>query len=143
MQSERKYWPTNDVRRLFDDPSFEVPGQPNYRTRPGRSGFDPIDYEYEYAHIQGRVARMLLDRKWYTDNPFMVIALSIWGLAILVELAVIVISPIAAAILVSPLCLIPFAVYFLIVPLLMMRIYRTLDSLDDEDEDWDEDEFDE
>ncbi len=142
MHPERKYWPTDDVRRLFDDPSFEVPGQPNYRTRPGRSGLDAVDFRYEYAHIQGRVARMLLDRKWYTVNPFMVIALSIWGLAILVELAVIVISRIVAAILVSPLCLIPFVLYFLIVPPVLMRIYRELDSQDEEDEDWSEDEFD-
>jgi hypothetical protein len=142
MHPERKYWPTDDIRRLFDDPSFEVPGQPNYRNRPGRSGLDAIDFRYEYAHIQGRVVRMLLDRKWYTGNPFMVIALSIWGLAILIGLAGSVISPIVAVILISPFCLIPFVLYFLIVPPLLMRFYRLQDSLDDEDEDWDEEEFD-
>ena len=137
MQSERKYWPTDDVRRLFDDPSFEVPGQPNYRTRPGRSGFDPIDYRYEYVHVQGSVMRMLLDGKWYTDNSLMVIALIVWGLTLWVGLTISVIALVIVLIIFSPVILLLLAVYFLVVPPLLMRVYRELDLDDEEDEDLD------
>ena len=142
MHPERKYWPTDDIRRYFDDPSFEVPGQPNYRNRPGRSGLDPIDYQFEYAHIQGRIVRMLLDGKWFTDNPIYVMILILAGLLSLLGLVATVLSPILQIAFISPFCLIPFVLYFLIVPPLIMRFYRLQDSLDDEDEDWDEDEFD-
>jgi hypothetical protein len=140
MQSERKYWPTDDVRRLFDDPSFDVPGQPNYRNRPGRSGLDPIDNQYEYSHIKGRAIRMLLDGKWYTDNSLLVIALIFFAIFSLLDFISLLVTVIAIGFF-SPIALLLLVGYFLIVPPLLMRAYRALDSLDDEDEEWEGDEF--
>jgi hypothetical protein len=35
-------------------------GQPGYRTRPGRSGYDPLETNLEAAHIVGVLLRKLL-----------------------------------------------------------------------------------
>jgi hypothetical protein len=35
-------------------------GQPGYRTRPGRSGYDPLETNLEAAHVIGVLLRKLL-----------------------------------------------------------------------------------
>lgn len=37
-------------------------GQPGYRTRPGRSGYDPYETNLEAAHVIGVLLRKLLGR---------------------------------------------------------------------------------
>ncbi len=44
-------------------------GWPGWRTRQGRSGFDPIDYQIEFAHIQGVFIRQFLTFTYRTRDP--------------------------------------------------------------------------
>jgi hypothetical protein len=87
MEPNRIYWPTvrRDIRQAFDDPTFQLPGWPGYRNRPGCSGLDPLATSFEEAHIQGRVIRMLLDRRWYTRNPIYVLALALYAITLIVS----------------------------------------------------------
>ena len=59
----------------------ELPGWPGYRTRPGRSGFDPLDNEFELAHMQGLFLRRLLTGRLRTKEPAYLTAMVIIGLA--------------------------------------------------------------
>ncbi|KAA3644633.1 MAG: hypothetical protein DWQ07_14555 [Chloroflexi bacterium] len=75
--------PRDDIRVEFDNPDFQLPGWPGYRTRPGYSGYDPLDYQYEYSHFQGRIMRSLITRDWHTNNLFFKSILDFVGLTFL------------------------------------------------------------
>jgi tetratricopeptide (TPR) repeat protein len=45
-----------------------VPGWPGHRTMQGRSGLDPLENDFEFAHIQGVILRKLWARKFRTKN---------------------------------------------------------------------------
>ena len=51
----------------------------SYRTRPGRSGYDPIDYQIEAAQMTGRMIKMLATGRYYTQHPFFLLMLLILG----------------------------------------------------------------
>ena len=72
--------PRDDIRVEFEGVDFELPGWPGYRTRPGRSGYDPLDAPYERAHFVGRVVRLLLTQKWDADNRLHLVLLNLFGL---------------------------------------------------------------
>ncbi len=71
--------PHRDVREVLDDPGLELPGWPGYRTRPGRTGYDPIDYQIEAAQMTGRMIKMLATGRYYTQHPFFFLMLLILG----------------------------------------------------------------
>lgn len=71
------------VKDSRDDPS-SIPGWPGYRTRNGRSGYDPIDTRTEAAHTAGAFVRALFTGKLRIRNP---ILLSLSGLLGLVLVA--------------------------------------------------------
>ena len=59
----------------------ELPGWPGYRTRPGRSGYDPLDTEFEWAHMQGLFLRALVTGRLRTRNPAYLALMLIVGFA--------------------------------------------------------------
>lgn len=53
----------------LDANAFLLRGWPGYRNRPGRSGYDPLERDFEFAHILGVSIRELFDGKYRTKNP--------------------------------------------------------------------------
>jgi tetratricopeptide (TPR) repeat protein len=49
--------------------AFFLGGWVGHRTRYGRSGYDPLDSDFELAHMEGVIIRLLLIRKFRTRNP--------------------------------------------------------------------------
>ena len=67
----RAAWPPlgGGERHYLNNHSLYLRGWPGNRTRPGRSGLDPLDNEFEFAHMQGRFIRALFSRTLQTDEP--------------------------------------------------------------------------
>ena len=53
----------------MDEKAFLLVGWAGHRTRQGRSGYDPLETDFEFAHMQGVIIRLLLTRKFRTRNP--------------------------------------------------------------------------
>lgn len=53
----------------MDEASYLLAGWPGHRTRQGRSGYDPLDTDFENAHMEGVMLRMLFTLKFRTRNP--------------------------------------------------------------------------
>lgn len=53
----------------LDEKAFILRGWPGNRTRPGRSGYDPLDTEFEMAHMGGVILRLLFTSRFRTRNP--------------------------------------------------------------------------
>lgn len=64
----------------LDYSSYLLKGWPGHRTRPGRSGYDPLDSDFEYAQMQGRIMRMLFTKKLRTHNPFYLLFMTLVGM---------------------------------------------------------------
>ena len=64
----------------LDANAFLLPGWPGHRTRPGRSGYDPLDRDFEYAHMQGVIFRRLITRTFRTRNPIYLIFMACMGI---------------------------------------------------------------
>lgn len=71
--------PRDDIRVEFDSFDYDLPGWPGYRTRPGRSGYDPLDAPFERAQFVGRVTMSLIRQDWHTDNLFYLALLNLFG----------------------------------------------------------------
>ncbi len=67
-------------------PEEMLPGWPGYRTRPGRSGLDPLDTRAEAGHMAGVFLRPLLTGTLRTKNPFLLTFLVIFGLGCFIPL---------------------------------------------------------
>ena len=61
-----------------------LPGWPGYRTREGRSGWDPIDTRTEAAHSAGTLVHRLFTGR--TRNPIFLFILSGLGLVLTIPL---------------------------------------------------------
>ena len=61
-----------------------LPGQPGYRTREGRSGYDPIDTRTEAAHTAGTIIQRLFTGR--ARNPVYLVLLGILGTVLLAPL---------------------------------------------------------
>jgi hypothetical protein len=59
-------------------------GWPGYRTRPGRSGYDPIDSSAEESHLEGIFLRNLFTLKLITRNPFYLFLMGFIGIPLFV-----------------------------------------------------------
>ncbi len=57
----------------------ELTGWPGHRTRPGRSGLDYLESEYEWAHIQGVLYRQLFTLKFRTSDPLHLLLMLLFG----------------------------------------------------------------
>jgi hypothetical protein len=66
------------------DEDARLPGWPGYRTREGRSGWDPIDTRTEAAHTAGTLIHRLFTGR--TRNPIFLFVLSGLGLVLTIPL---------------------------------------------------------
>lgn len=62
----------------------ELPGWPGYRTRPGRSGYDPVDTRSEAGHTAGTIIHKLITGR--SRNPVYLLFLGILGLVLIAPL---------------------------------------------------------
>jgi len=61
--------------------STKLPGWPGYRTRPGRSGYDPVDTRSEAGHTAGTIIHKLITGR--SRNPVYLFFLGILGLVLI------------------------------------------------------------
>ena len=61
-----------------------LPGWPGYRTRNGRSGYDPIDMRTEAAHTASVFVRDLFTGKLRIRNPILLFLSGLLGLALVI-----------------------------------------------------------
>jgi len=61
-----------------------LPGWPGYRTRDGRSGYDPIDTRTEAAHTFGTFIQNLFTGKLRIRNPIYLFLSGVFGLVLVV-----------------------------------------------------------
>ena len=73
--------PSNIPKDDRDDPS-SLPGWPGYRTRDGRSGYDPIDTRTEAAHTLGTFIQSLFTGQLRTRNPIFLFLSGALGLVL-------------------------------------------------------------
>jgi cytochrome c biogenesis protein CcdA len=57
----------------------QLRGWPGYRTRPNRSGLDPLDTRAEAAHMEGTFIRSIFTLRARTRNPFYLVLMFIFG----------------------------------------------------------------
>jgi hypothetical protein len=67
-----------------DNADARLPGWPGYRTREGRSGWDPIDNRTEAAHTAGTLIHMLFTGQ--TRKPIYILLLCCLGLLLVTPL---------------------------------------------------------
>ena len=72
----------------LDANAFLLIGWPGYRNRPGRSGYDPLERDFEYAHMQGVIFRKLITRKFRTRSPIYLVLMTCVGILYLLYGAV-------------------------------------------------------
>lgn len=60
-----------------------LPGWPGYRTRDGRSGYDPIDTRTEAAHVSGAFIQHLFTGQLRIRNPIYLFLSGVMGLALI------------------------------------------------------------
>jgi hypothetical protein len=66
------------------NPDARLPGWPGYRTRAGRSGWDPVDTRTEAAHTAGTLIHTLFTGQ--TRNPIYLLLLGGLGLLLVIPL---------------------------------------------------------
>ena len=69
----------------WENPSI-LPGWPGYRTRDGRSGYDPIDTRTEAAHVSGSFLQKLFAGQLRINNPIVLYLSGVFGLALIAPL---------------------------------------------------------
>lgn len=63
----------------MDEKDFLLIGWPGHRTRPGRTGYDPLETDFEAAHMVGIIIRLLFTRKFRTQNPIDLLVMTCVG----------------------------------------------------------------
>ena len=76
---------SNDDRQ---DNSRSLPGWPGYRTRQGRSGYDPIDSRAEAGHMAGTILQRLFTGQ--IRNRIVLFLLSFLGLILITPLVAVI-----------------------------------------------------
>ena len=69
-----------------------MPGWPGYRTREGRSGYDPIDTRTEAAHTTGTFLQKLFAGQLRINNPLVLILSGAVGLALVAPLVLAIVD---------------------------------------------------
>lgn len=83
----KKSNPSKSTKRPKGDPqdhASALPGQPGYRTRAGRSGYDPIDTRAEAGHMAGTMIRNLFVGQ--IRNPVHLFLLGVLGSVLITPL---------------------------------------------------------
>jgi tetratricopeptide (TPR) repeat protein len=63
----------------MDKTACLVPGWPGHRIMQGRSGLDPLENDFEFAHIQGVIIQKLWARKFRTKNLVYLLFMTVVG----------------------------------------------------------------
>ena len=84
--------PRNKPKRDDTPEGSELPGWPGYRTRPNRSGLDPLDSRAEAGHMGGTFLRRLFTFKARTRNPVYLVLMFIFGVIPFLTLVVFMIG---------------------------------------------------
>lgn len=63
----------------MDRSAFLLPGWAGHRTRYGRSGYDPLGTDFEFARMRGVMIKLLLTRKFRTRNPIYLLFMTFVG----------------------------------------------------------------
>ena len=71
--------PQNKQKKNDISEGNQLLGWPGYRTRPNRSGFDPLDTRNEAAHMGGTFLRDIFALRARTRNPFYLGLMFIFG----------------------------------------------------------------
>lgn len=71
-------------RKKSNSKSNDLPGWPGYRTRDGRSGYDPIDTRAESGHMAGTIIQKLIGGQ--IRNRVHLFLVSIFGLILITHL---------------------------------------------------------
>jgi hypothetical protein len=75
--------PQNKLKRdAYLGSNDQLPGLPGYRTREGRSGYDPLDTNREVAFMEGTFYRKLFTLQLRTRNAFYLALMLIFGVAV-------------------------------------------------------------
>ena len=69
-----------------------LPGWPGYRTRDGRSGYDPIDTRTEAAHVSGTFLQKLFVGQLKISNPLYLFLVGALGLVLVAPLILAVVE---------------------------------------------------
>jgi hypothetical protein len=80
----KKSNPSKPKKKSKDDKpdnSSALPGWPGYRTRAGRSGYDPIDTRTEAGHMAGTILQRLFTGQ--IRNPIVLFLLTVLGLILI------------------------------------------------------------
>jgi len=64
----------------MSEPAYLLRGWPGHRNRQGSIGLDPLDTDFEQAHIQGTIIRKLFTLKFRTHNPYYLAIMILVGL---------------------------------------------------------------
>lgn len=64
---------------FMDKSAFLLPGWAGHRTRYGRSGYDPLETDFEFARMRGVMIKLLLTRKFRTRNPVYLLFMTFVG----------------------------------------------------------------
>jgi len=88
MRKKSNLPPSSKTSNTKDDPDNDsaLPGWPGYRTRAGRSGYDPIDSRTEAGHAVGIFIQKLFTGRLKTQNPVYLFLLFIVGFILIVPL---------------------------------------------------------
>jgi hypothetical protein len=72
--------PQNKIKRnAYLNNENQTPGLPGYRTREGRSGYDPLDSNRESAYMEGTFYRNIFTLRARTRNIFYLILMFMFG----------------------------------------------------------------
>jgi len=77
-------------REKSNNPGAQLPGWPGYRTRGGRSGYDPIDTRTEAAHTAGTLLQKLITGQ--IRNPIYLFLLGVLGLVLTAPLFIAIVD---------------------------------------------------
>jgi hypothetical protein len=83
-ESRSKSAPDQSERDELKRKGVLLPGWPGYRTREGRSGYDPIDNRTEAAHTAGALLRRLFTGRY--RNPISLLLLGALGLVLVIPI---------------------------------------------------------
>ena len=87
MRKQNNPSETSKKLKTKDDQSTSIlPGWPGYRTREGRSGYDPIDSRTEAAHSFATFVQRLFTAQLKTRNPVTLFVMGGLGVVLVIPL---------------------------------------------------------
>ncbi len=63
----------------MDEKALLLGGWPGHRNRAGRCGYDILETDFELAHMEGTIIRLLLNRRFRTHNPVYLLLMTFAG----------------------------------------------------------------